>query len=240
MSQDSSFTPSQDPVLPCTSSSLSVTLSPSQKRRNISHIWDFFTKKDSKLYCKVDNCSVSYSSSTGNSTLAKHLTKMHNIDSIREIEAIDESSSDSLPTKKFSSFRLSTSEQNQKNELLLNLIIEESLPFSFSNSQAFKAFVRSFDPRYVLPESKTVKDLIKARFEREYQVIKNTLKDNRSMVNITMDIWTSVAKDPFMCFTCHFIDSEWKLQSLLLKIPYFPHPHESPNINELLVEVGFL
>jgi len=236
MSQDTTLNTSQDSVLPSTSSN--SALSPSQKRRNSSHIWSFFSKKDSKLYCKVDNCSISYSSSTGNSTLAKHLTKAHNIDSIREIDAIDESSSDSLPSKKLSSFRLSISEQSHKNELLVNLLIEESLPFSFTNSQALMAFLRSFDPRYVLPESKTIKDLVKKRFGREFEIIKNSLRNNSSMVHVTMDIWTSVAKDPYMCFTCHFIDKEWKLQSLLLQIPHFPHPHESPNIKELIIEVG--
>ena len=225
--QDTTLTTSQDSVLPSTS--YLSTLSPSQKRRNSSHIWSFFSKKDSKLYCKVDNCSTSYSSSTGHSTLAKHLTKIHNIDSVREIDCADESSSDSLPTKKFSSFRLSSSEQSQKNELLVNLIIEESLPFSFTKSKALKAFIKSFDPRYVLPESKTIKDLVKKRFGREFEIIKNSLRNNSSMVHVTMDIWTWVAKDPYMFFTCHFIDKEWKLQSLLLQIPHFPHPHESPN-----------
>jgi len=60
------------------------------------------------------------------------------------------------------------------------------------------------------------------------------------MVHVTMDIWTSVAKDPYMCFTCHFIDKEWKLQSLHLKILHFPHPHESTNIIELIIEVVFI
>ena len=73
--------------------------------------------------------------------MSKHFTNIHDIDSIRENETIDESS-DSLPNKKLSSF-------HYKNELLVNLLIEECLPFSFTNSKVFIAFLRSFDPSYV-------------------------------------------------------------------------------------------
>ena len=54
--------------------------SPSQKRKNGSTIWNFFTVlADNKRKCKVEFCTSTYSSSSSNSTLAYHLQNKHNI-----------------------------------------------------------------------------------------------------------------------------------------------------------------
>ena len=49
----------------------------------------------------------------------------------------------------------------------------------------------------------------------------------------TTDLWTSVAGDPLITLTCHFIDHSWELKSVCLQTHYIPEDHD---ISEVLAE----
>ena len=51
----------------------------SNKRRNESPIWQYMSRTENNIMCKVGNCTVTWSKSTGNSTLATHLGNVHQI-----------------------------------------------------------------------------------------------------------------------------------------------------------------
>ena len=50
----------------------------------------------------------------------------------------------------------------------------------------------------------------------------------------TTDLWTSAVNDPYLTFTCHFIDRNWELQSFCLQTHYMPEDHTADNIQEAL------
>lgn len=48
---------------------------------------------------------------------------------------------------------------------------------------------------------------------------------NSSKLSLSTDIWTSPAQTPFMAVTGHYIDNNWKLQTVLLDFVPFPGEH---------------
>ena len=55
--------------------------------------------------------------------------------------------------------------------------------------------------------------------------------------SVTTDMWTSNSNNPFMSFTIHFIDSDWRLQALCLDtVPLF-NDHTGQNIAEAFQDV---
>ena len=62
---------------------LNENRSPSiRRRRNESPIWAHFKKIDQHLVCQIENCSSKYKTSSGNSSLAYHLSSNHGIQTV--------------------------------------------------------------------------------------------------------------------------------------------------------------
>ncbi|XP_062150253.1 zinc finger BED domain-containing protein RICESLEEPER 2-like [Alnus glutinosa] len=79
----------------------------------------------------------------------------------------------------------------------------------------------------------TAKALCFDTYELEKKKLKNLL--NRvHKVNITTDMWTSCQKISYMVVTCHFIDSEWRLNRRVLNFCNIPPPHSGHIIADAL------
>ncbi|XP_075675234.1 zinc finger BED domain-containing protein RICESLEEPER 1-like [Castanea sativa] len=53
-------------------------------------------------------------------------------------------------------------------------------------------------------------------------------------VSLTTDIWKSEQKIGFMCLTCHFVDSNWKLQKRIINFCDVPPPHSGVVISDAI------
>ena len=60
--------------------------------------------------------------------------------------------------------------------------------------------------------------------ENEKKNLKETLKAV-GRVSLTTDLWTSNQTIGYMCLTCHFLDSNWKLQKRILNFGSLAPPH---------------
>ncbi|XP_075675236.1 zinc finger BED domain-containing protein RICESLEEPER 2-like [Castanea sativa] len=61
-------------------------------------------------------------------------------------------------------------------------------------------------------------------FELEKKKLK-TMLGSVNRVSLTTDFWKSEQKIGFMCLTCHFVDSNWKLQKRIINFCDVPPPH---------------
>ncbi len=69
---------------------------------------------------------------------------------------------------------------------------------------------------------------------------KNTIVNEVSETNdvaITHDSWTSVATDNFETVTCHYINANWALESVVLQTTKITGPHNAANIAKFLTGV---
>jgi hypothetical protein len=101
--------------------------------------------------------------------------------------------------------------------VIKNLIVDCGLPFSLVEQQGFIDFQYTIDPKLArINRNEITEDNL------PYMVLK--LKDrfveilsNVNKICITVDIWTDRRLRSFIGVTGHFIDSFWKLQSILLQ-----------------------
>ena len=54
-------------------------------------------------------------------------------------------------------------------------------------------------------------------------------------ISYTIDIWTSPLAKSFLAITAHFMDKEWKLQSILLDFVQIWGPHTGENIKNIFI-----
>ena len=55
-------------------------------------------------------------------------------------------------------------------------------------------------------------------------------------VSLTLDMWNSPANQDFLGITGHFVDSNWKLQSLLLDFVHIKTRHTGENLANALID----
>ena len=87
----------------------------------------------------------------------------------------------------------------------------------------------------MVPSRTHVSAVLQRKFDLAKQAVSATLAEVRS-VAVTTDLWTSCATQGFPAFTGHFVDSEWKLNSVLLSASYMPENHTGENIAKRTIE----
>ncbi len=161
--------------------------SPPKRRRNSSPVWAYVKKaeKDTdKHKCNQFGYSKEWSFKTGASTIAIHLSNVHEI-TCKESEL--------LQVVKKTESKLYNPDQIKMDNLLINFIIDDNQSFNTVNSQRFIDFCKAMNPFYVVPERHTIAERIKNKFDSSYSKIKSILKDLESKV-----IFFNILKNKFI------------------------------------------
>lgn len=104
------------------------------------------------------------------------------------------------------------------------------VPIYTVDKAVFVRLLKVLDPRYKLPGRNV---FTKKEIPNQYMECKNQIKQdlaNATGISCTMDGWSSVARDPYMSLTAHFIDSNWTLQTRCLLTMYCPDSHTGDNL----------
>lgn len=67
-----------------------------------------------------------------------------------------------------------------------------------------------------IPKKTAMKKHVLAIFSRKQENVLKTLQENSSNISYTIDGWSSIGCKSYYGITAHFIDQEWKMQSLVL------------------------
>ncbi|KAK0147477.1 Zinc finger BED domain-containing protein 1 [Merluccius polli] len=150
----------------------------------------------------------------------KELTYSNNTSSmIRHYRAIHENAQSAG-----SGFRKTTMD-----EALVNMVVKDSQPFSIVEDVGFKELIHALDPTYILPTRQTLKAMVGKRYEEAKEKAKEKLQQVVS-VSLTSDMWTSINMEAYLAVTCHYIDGEDKLGTILLGVEHFPTTHTAENL----------
>lgn len=137
----------------------------------------------------------------------------------------------------YMSKKLSKNSKHKLDADLLDLFICDFQPFSIVDDRGFRKFVQNLNPSYNLPNRHTISDtLLPLEYNKCLQEAKQQIKD---IVNIclTTDCWTSAKNENFMAVTGHFIDSEFKMNSVLLNCDKMDLNHTALNLSAQLKAV---
>jgi hypothetical protein len=96
------------------------------------------------------------------------------------------------------------------------MIIVNELSFRFVEGGGFQEFMKTVEPRFLIPSRYTVMmDCVKL-FMPENEKLRAMFLTTGARVCLTTDCWTSVQNLNYMCVTAHWIDSEWNLHKRIL------------------------
>ena len=98
------------------------------------------------------------------------------------------------------------------------MIVLHELPFSIVEYDGFKEFVYSLNPLFKIVSRTAIKlDCMRA-FEDAKLELREVFKNSVSKVSLTVDMWTSNQTLGYLCVTCHWISSEWKIHKSIIKL----------------------
>lgn len=139
-----------------------------------------------------------------------------------------------------SKYALGDKRQLKFDKGVIEYLVETSLPFGHVETDGFKNFVATLDPRVNIKCAKTFSTLKLPKLYEAMKVAMNTkTKKDFSIdigVSFTTDCWTSRANDPFLSLTMHYISPEWELVKLLVVCMPFEGRHTSQRMAVALDE----
>ncbi|KAI7795324.1 putative zinc finger BED domain-containing protein 6-like, partial [Triplophysa rosa] len=115
-------------------------------------------------------------------------------------------------------------------EALVNMIIKDSQPFSVVEDEGFRGLIHTRDRTYVLPSRQALKKMVDTKYEEAKFKAKAEMEKVKA-VSLTSDMWTSLNMDAYLAITCHYIDENDKLNTVLVGVEKFPDNHTAENID---------
>ncbi|PTQ26406.1 hypothetical protein MARPO_1944s0001, partial [Marchantia polymorpha] len=171
-------------------------------------------------------CTTSFLAKTGTSSLSRHLLVKHNISKGHK-------SDDPLQTF----FGLDNESKEANLNALVAFVVDHQQAFNLVENETFRSFCRRLNPYYSLPSRQTLTRSLSDHFERALLQIRSTIDSIKGAIALTLDCWSSRVMRGYMVIIVHWIDEEWKLQSVVLEFCYFPPPHNQHTTSDLILSV---
>ena len=212
-------------------------------------------KKARYWLCRLCHLKKSYStalySAAGTTHAAKHLTREHRISQPGELP--------NLPANPFSfaaslsTHRTSLSRQSSVglglasrfNESLwkarfVDWVILEDITFRQASSERLRWLISNGgEPAsQLLPESHTsISTWIHDAFQKRQKIVFELLKNAKSLVHLSFDLWTASNGYNYIGIVSHFVDAEGLKRDVLIGLPRVIGPHSGENIAPYIKEV---
>ncbi|BAF13646.2 zinc finger BED domain-containing protein RICESLEEPER 2-like [Oryza sativa Japonica Group] len=172
--------------------------------------------------CKHCDTEIRAKRGAGTSSLRKHLTRCKKrISALKIVGNLDSTlmSPNSVRLKNWS-FDPEVSRKE-----LMRMIVLHELPFQFVEYDGFRSFAASLNPYFKIISRTTIRNDCIAAFKEQKLAMKDMFKGANCRFSLTADMWTSNQTMGYMCVTCHFIDTDWRVQKRIIKFFGVKTPH---------------
>lgn len=78
-----------------------------------------------------------------------------------------------------------------------------------------------------------LKKIVDEKYKKEKEKAKVEV-GKVSAVSLTADMWTFINMDAFLAVTCHFIDGDDKMGSVVLGVEHFQQAHTAENLAQVI------
>lgn len=196
-------------------------------RKRTSAVWKDFSEVEisgvKKHQCNWCKRSFAISKSSCTTTLGRHLNTCFTYIGAKKkqkVLTIDGDGKESDGVGIVSNFSY---DHRKVRELCSHMILYHEYPFMHVEHVLFNKFIKTCTPYWEKISRDAARKDCFATYEIEKRKLKNLLKGIHR-VNITTDMWTSCQKISYMVVTCHWIDSNWRLNRRVLNFCNVP-PH---------------
>lgn len=133
-------------------------------------------------------------------------------------------------TKKYSK---TSKEHKRLTDAVTNCIVRNVLPIHTVDKAGFRELVAVLNPRYRLPYKDYFSRIaIPSLYEEKWEKLLHKIYDEILGFSATADLWSSCTTQPYICFTVHYIDLKWVLQSHCLQTHYIPEDHTGQQLQD--------
>jgi hypothetical protein len=109
------------------------------------------------------------------------------------------------------------------------MITKDFQPLSIVEDEGFRTFVHYLDARYSFPTPKRLRQMVADKYDEEFAVVKTKLSEAEK-VCLTTDMWTSLSTESYLAVRYHYINNDFKLETLALQEARFRESHTAENI----------
>lgn len=88
-----------------------------------------------------------------------------------------------------------------------------------------------------IPSDVSFSNRIAKEYEERKKQLKEDLHASAKIMSLTTDSWTSMNTHSFTTITCHYINKDWEIKSLVLSTIHKKQDHTSDNIRAELEEI---
>ncbi|CAH9106785.1 unnamed protein product [Cuscuta europaea] len=122
---------------------------------------------------------------------------------------------------------------------MANLLVEENLPYLFSESLAFRDYAQTcLNPQYRGYSRKTVKKEISRLYGAEKVRLQNYFANFDGRVTVCSDIWEDTYHNlHYLGLTVHYIDNDWHMHKRVLAFREFNDRHTAEHIYILIERI---
>lgn len=119
----------------------------------------------------------------------------------------------------------------------MKIFYKDFQPFSIVEDKGFSEFVKKLNSSYKLLNRCSIsKTHIPSLYQKCLQETKELLANEIISACFTTDCWTSRSNDGYIAITIHFIDTTFKLRSVMLGCLNFNNHHTSHNLSSKIEE----
>ena len=113
---------------------------------------------------------------------------------------------------------------------ITNCLAKDMMSLYTVEKSGFKQLLNDFDPKYDIPSRKYFSQQAIPNLYNETKEGVLWQIQNIEFFSATSDMWSSQTMEPYMSYTVHFIDQDWKLQSRCLQTLYMPDDHTAETL----------
>lgn len=124
-------------------------------------------------------------------------------------------------------------------ELLVDWITHDNLPFRLIESERLRRLIEFVNPMYKdkIPSSAVLRSRLRSIYNGAKGAVTEHLKTARGKIHITFDGWTSRNQLSLLGVNCFFVDQQWRHQKLLLALPAVSGRHIGDNLANEVADV---
>ncbi|XP_047103747.1 E3 SUMO-protein ligase ZBED1-like, partial [Schistocerca piceifrons] len=173
----------------------------------------------------------------GEASLAVELPEEGTTASSTQGEAVPSTSQHQTAITEYVPKKMGLIQKKKVDSKLMGLFTKDYQPFSIVNDSGFRSFVHALNPAYEIPSRRTVTNvMLPAAYAEANEKVQQKLQGIKTIC-LTTDCWTSASNESYMAVTGHFINEQFRLQSVLLECSHFSGAHTSSNLSTALIKI---
>ena len=210
-----------------------------------SYVWDYFQTENGRDVCKIVvllgdkevECQKSLKHNGGTGNMKSHLRSKHKIygpnNAEQNLKKTNQLCIDEI-VRKVTPHR--APKQTELKRATTEWLVIDSLPFNVIHRKGYRKMIHKFDPAFILPCNKSIKNELGIAYQKCVLELKELLSITCETASITTDLWTARSNDGYIGVTLHWLTSDFEVRDAILAVERMEYPHMGERIKEYLNE----